>query len=145
MRERYPACLAVMIIAGCLQPGVGQRLPSRKPDPQQQLLEYYRRYPDRYIRISKESWVFAKQTREAFHSFTLTNLAGIGYSEIELQVAYQNRAGQSLQTQTLKLTGFLNPLGTMQVKQLKVKKVPAACDKAVLTVTKAVMSLPSDL
>jgi hypothetical protein len=127
------------MLLGCLQPAVAQRSPSRKPDPQQQLLEYYRQYPDRYIRISKESWVFARQTREAFHSFTLTSLAGIGYSEIEIQIAYQNSEGKSLQTQKLKLAGFLAPFGTMQVKQLRVKKVPAACDKVVLTVTEAVM------
>ena len=34
----------------------GQSRTTRKPDPHAQLLEYYRRYPDRYILVSNQSW-----------------------------------------------------------------------------------------
>ncbi len=131
--------LASSVGAGSSLRGLAQRLPNRKPDPQAQLLQYYRQYPARYIRISKESYAYLQQMRVAYHSFTLTNLAGVSYSEIEVQFSYRNRKGESVANQALQVQGVLKPYGTLEVKRMRVKGVPPACENVVLAVSKAVI------
>ena len=64
------------------------RLP-RKPDPAAQLLNYYRKYPERYIRITDETWKYDQRAHSALHSLTLKNTASASYYGIEVRFEYQ--------------------------------------------------------
>ena len=114
-----------------------QTRPPQKLDPQVQLLNYYRQYPDRYIRISDESWRLDEPARVAYHSFKLKNTAGVAYSGIEIRLIYLRSDGKTLQSQVLKIQGILKPYSTMQVKELKTRNVTAASDRVLLAVAKA--------
>jgi hypothetical protein len=109
-------------------------------DPQTQLLNNYRKYVDRYIRISGETWKYDDSTRSATHSFTLKNIAGVAYSGVELNINYLNADGKSLQILALKVPGTLGAYASKKFTNLKVQKVPKDCDQAVLTVSKAVIN-----
>jgi hypothetical protein len=108
-----------------------------KPDPQTQLLNNYRKYPDRYIRISGESWQYDRNTRIAVHSFTMKNIAGVAYSEIEVEMTYLSAEGKKLQVQSVKIPGILAAYQIKKIKDMKVKKVPVQCDQVLLKVTTA--------
>jgi hypothetical protein len=113
--------------------------PRRGPDLQAQMLNNYRKYVDRYIRISGENWKYDEAAHTATHSFTLKNIAGVAYSEIILNVSYLNADGKSLQAQTLKIPGILGAYTSKKYTNLKVQKVPKDCDQVVLTISKAVI------
>jgi hypothetical protein len=113
---------------------------SKRPDPQTQLLEYYRKYPDRYIRVVDESWLYDLASRIATHSFTLRNLARIAYTAIEIRFDYESSSGSTLETRTVKIQGSLAASGTRVVKGIKVKDVPAGIKSVVTTVTKALIA-----
>jgi hypothetical protein len=140
----------ISIIALALMPGlinsitvsdtVAQVRPRKGPDPQTQLLNNYRKYVDRYIRISGETWKYTEASHGATHSFTLKNIAGVAYSDIELSVNYMNANGKSLQINILKIPGTLAAYTSKKFTNLKVQKVPQECDQAVLTVTKATVA-----
>ena len=115
----------------------GQNRTARGPDPQTLILNNYRKYPDRYIRISGETWKYDEVSRTAFHSFTLKNIAGVAYSDIELRVNYLDKKGKDLQSQVLKIPGILEASGNKKFTNLKVLKVSGECDQAVLVVSKA--------
>jgi hypothetical protein len=102
-------------------------------------LNYYRQYPDRYIRISDENWKLDDISHNASHSFTLKNTAGVAYSGIELRVNYLSAGGKKLQSQILKIPGILAAYGTRKVRDLKARNVPAESDQALLTVSKALI------
>ncbi len=112
---------------------------SRRVDPQAQLLQYYRQYPDRYIRVSKESWKYEEKSRIALHSFTLRNTATVGYCEIEISFVYQASGGKTLHTEHVKLPDLLGALRTIDVNQLKVQKVPRGAETAIVRVAKALI------
>jgi len=112
---------------------------SKRPDPQAQLMEYYRKYPDRYIRVVDESWVYDRASRTATHYFTLRNLAMIAYTAIEVRFDYESSAGSKLETRTVKIQGSLAASGTRVFKGIKVKDVPAGIKSVVTTVAKAVI------
>jgi hypothetical protein len=118
---------------------VEQRRLAQKPSPQAQLLAYYRDYPDRYIRISKESWRYLQGTRTAYHSFTLRNIATVPYNAIEVRLSYQDSDGKTLQTQTVKIPGVLAAGGTMEVKDIAVKRVPAASERVLVGLARALI------
>jgi len=101
-----------------------------------QLLNNYRQYPDRYIRISGETWEYDAGSRCAFHSFTLKNIAGVAYSDIELRVTYLGSDGKKLQSQVLKIPGILAAYGNKKFGRLKVTNAHNECDQAVLAVIK---------
>jgi len=109
----------------------------RQPDPQAQLLNNYRKYPDRYIRVSGETWKYDEPTQIAFHSFTLQNIAGVAYSDIEMRVKYLSPGGKTLQSQILLIHGILSAYQVRKVKGMKVRNVPRESDQAVLIVSKA--------
>jgi len=117
-----------------------QRRQSQKLSPEAQLLTYYREYPDRYIRISKETWRYDQSSRSAFHSFTLKNTAGVAYSSIEVRFSYLGSGGKTLHTQTVKIPGTLAPYGTMEAKKITVKHVPAASESVLIGVASALIS-----
>jgi hypothetical protein len=104
------------------------------------LLNNYRRYPERYIRIVEESWILNELDRTASHSFTLRNSAAAVYSEIEIRFTYLNSAGKTLHSRVLKIPGNLAPYEVRRIKNFKIKNVPGASDQVVLAVTKALIS-----
>jgi hypothetical protein len=112
---------------------------SKRPDPQAQLLEYYRKYPDRYIRVVDESWVYDPASRTATHFFTLRNLAMTAYGEIEIRFDYQSASGSTVVTRTFKIQGSLAASGSRVFKNFKVKDVPPGIKSVLTTVTKALM------
>ena len=115
----------------------GQTRTTRKPDPQAQLLEYYRRYPDRYILVSNESWKYDYVVRAAIHSFTLRNTASVGYCDIEVSFNYQAASGKTAQTQVVKVQGILEALQKLDVRRVKVKGAPDASEAVVVSVVRA--------
>ncbi len=130
--------LGIMILIAAA--GLDAQIRARKgPDPQTQLLNNYRNYADRYIRISGESWKYDDVARSASHSFTLKNIAGVAYSDIELRVDYLSPKGNTLKSHSLKIPGILPAYQTKKFKDLKVENAPTESDQAVLTVTKAVI------
>jgi len=118
---------------------VPQDRPSRRPDPQTQVLENYRRYPDRYIRISEEAWKYDIASHSAMHSFTLKNNAGVAYSDIEIRLIYQDSKGKTLQSQTLKIPGVLGIAEIRKIKNMKASNVPMASEQVLLTVAKGLI------
>lgn len=110
---------------------------SRKPDPQAQLLDYYRRYPDRYILVSTQTWKYDFPARTAIHSFTLRNTASVGYCDIEVSFNYQAASGKSMQTQVVKIQGILEALRTLEARRIKVKGAPDTAEIALVSVVKA--------
>jgi len=121
----------------CLDAAAEAEQAGRKPDPQTQLLNNYRKYPDRYIRLSGETYRYDESTRTAFHSFTLKNSAGAAYAGIEIRASYLDDGGKSLQSQIIKIPGSLSPYQIKKFKNLKVKNVPAAGSQALLAVATA--------
>ena len=128
--------LGMMISIPALQ-GVGQTRSIRKPDPQTQLLNNYRKYPDRYIRISGESWKYDDSNLTALHSFTLKNIAGVAYSGIEIRASYLDANGKLLYKEVLRCPGILAAYQIRKIKGIKVKNVPLACEQALLAVITA--------
>ncbi len=115
---------------------IEQKRQSQKLSPQEQILQYYREYPDRYIRVFKVTWQYEQFSKKSFHSFSLRNSATVPYQEIEVSISYQ-ADGKTLQTQNVKIPGVLGPGGTMEVKKIEVKGVPSASQDALITVSKA--------
>ena len=108
----------------------------KRPDPQTQLLEYYRQYPDRYIRAVDESWVYNNKTRVAIHSFTLRNLATVAYTGLEVSFSYESAGGKTL-TRTVKIPGFILASASRSLKNIAVKEVPAGIKSVTTIVSKA--------
>ena len=123
-----------LLWAVCAGAYAEQRRP--QTDAATQLLNYYRRYPERYIRISDETWSYDPVSRSAQHSFTMKNVASTAYYDIEVRFDYQTLSGKTLKTQSVKLEGNLGPLATRQVK-IKVKNVPLEAEKVVTAIAKA--------
>ncbi len=103
------------------------------------ILDYYRQYPDRYIRVENESWQLNSRAQEALHSFTLRNLATVAYKEIVVRFTYDSAAGKTLLTREVKIPGQIQSQGMMNLKNIKVTGIPAATGSAVLVVAKALM------
>ena len=106
-------------------------------NPQAVILDYYRRYPDRYIRVANEKWQYQDGTRTALHSFTLRNTAAVRYCAIEVSISYRSPTGKVLQTRTVPVRGYLEALKALEVWGLRQKNVPATSESAVITVSKA--------
>ena len=107
-------------------------------DPQLRVLQSYGRYPERYLRISRESWKYEKKSQTAFHSFTLINTAAVRYRDIRVRIRYQTDAGKVLSEQTIQIPEVIGPSTALQLNQLRVKGVPAAAEAAVLSLMSAV-------
>jgi hypothetical protein len=116
-----------------------RRLPA--PDPWAKLLEYYRQYPDRYIRVDNETWQYNINTLVAVHSFTLRNLATVPYTAIEVRFEYMSASGKTLLTRTVKIPGTLAAMGAIAVKKITIKDVPSATKSVVTTAAKATVSI----
>ena len=131
--------LCCITVISC-NPAAGQTRPlPQRIDPSKKVLEYYRQYPDRYIRISEESWKTDSargNTSAVTHSFTLKNNATITYAAIEVRFDYQTASGKSLQTKTVVLKEALGPLARKKFN-VTVKNVPEKAEKVITAVTKA--------
>ena len=118
--------------------GLNKTPHARKVDPQAQILQYYRDYPESYIRITGESWRYSDRSRLATHMLTLKNTATVPYHDVEILFRYESPGGKILYTQVAKVPGTLAALGSMDVSELKVTGVPAAAVRAVASVARAV-------
>ncbi len=103
----------------------------KKKAPLVQVHEYYRDYPERYIRIGKESWRYLQNSLTAVHAFTLTNTATVAYHEIRVRLTYQSARGEMLRTEVVGVPGTLAAAGTMRVTGIEVRRVPAESDRVV--------------
>lgn len=146
------SCVLWLCSAGLLSPGTlcsaapatalgtisgGQSRTARRPDPQTQLLEYYRRYPDRYILVSNQTWKYDFVARAAIHSFTLRNTASVGYCDLEVSFNYQAASGKTLQTQIVKVQGILEALQKLDMRRIKVKGAPDTSESVLVGVVRA--------
>ncbi len=116
-----------------------QRRPYKKPDYQTQLLQNYTQYPDRYLRIVDEKWTYDPATQAAFHSFSVRNLATLGYTDIEVNFEYEGPDGKSLLKRAAKISGVVAAQKTLEVKRLKIPGVPRTVSNVVTSVTKAAL------
>ena len=110
---------------------------SKIPDRQTQLMSYYREYPDRYIRIMEENWVYDPKSKSATHLLKLRNIALATYTEIEVSFTYESSAGKELLTKTVKVPGSLASQETKDLKEIKVTGVPAGVKTVVVAIKKA--------
>jgi hypothetical protein len=116
-----------------------QKRPSPKAYARPTILDYYRQYPDRYIRVENESWHLDNKTGIAIHNFSLRNLATVPYQEIVARIAYESADGKALLTRDIQIPGVLPSQETVSLKKIKVTGVPAATGTATVTVVKALM------
>lgn len=110
---------------------------TQKAPPRPTILDYYRKYPDRYIRLENESWVLNRDSHSAYHDFSLRNLATVPYTDIVVRITYEGAAGKTLRTYDLKIQGVLQAQATREIKKVKVNDVPEATQNAVATLLKA--------
>jgi hypothetical protein len=114
------------------------RMTQKRPV-QPTILDYYRMYPDRYIRVENEIWKFDRDTKVASHSFSLRNLATVAYSDIEIRISYEAADGKVVLTRDIKIQGVLNAQETREFKGMKVTAVPESTKNALITLTKGRM------
>jgi hypothetical protein len=114
-----------------------QRRPPRPEDVQAQLLNYYRQYPDRYIRVENHTWTLDMKTHTSYHTLTLRNSAGVAYGEIEICFTFQMGDGKTGGTQTLKVAGKIAPFQTLAVRRLAVKNTHTDCGSVTASVVRA--------
>jgi hypothetical protein len=115
---------------------------SKRPSPKSAaptILDYYRQYPDRYIRVEDESWVLNRGAQSALHSFTLRNLATVAYNGIEIRITYESAAGQELLTRDIPIPEPVPAQGSVRLEGIKLNGVPLASKTAVVTVARAQM------
>jgi hypothetical protein len=105
-----------------------------KVDPKTRINEYYVRYPESYIRLSKESWQYDSAGGTAHHKFTLANRATVRYDSIRIELTYQSSAGKTLHCETISLPGTLEASGSMEISGLEVKHVPPASETVLIRV-----------
>ena len=110
---------------------------AQKIDPQTRARNYYHQYPESYIRISKEDWVYTRRSSSASHSLTLKNSAPVGYASIALQFDYESPAGKVLKSQVVEIPGILPPSGSLDLKDIRVADVPFAAERVKTTVLRA--------
>jgi hypothetical protein len=118
---------------------VVQKRGMQKPASGPTIMDYYRQYPDRYIRVDDETWTYNANAQVAVHSFTLRNLATVAYKEIEVRFTYESAGGKTLLTRDVKIPGVVLAQGTLSIRFFKVAGVPVAPKYAVTTVSKALM------
>jgi hypothetical protein len=115
---------------------VQQKRVSQKPPAQPTIIDYYRKYPDRYIRVENEVWRLDRDAKAASHSFSLRNLAVVAYADIEVRISYGSADGKVIKTFDMKIQGPLQGQATREFKSIKVPNVPLATKDAVITVLK---------
>lgn len=127
--------LLLLMITAPAYPRIDQR-PVPGPSPSAQLFGYYRRYPERYLRISEQSWKLDPVRGSAVHSFTLKNVATAPYYYIQVRFTYLDANGKTLLTRVVQVLEGIAGLGKKQIRT-EVKHVPGKADQAVLTIEAA--------
>ncbi len=110
---------------------------AQKVDPETLARNYYHQYPESYIRISREDWVYIRRSGSARHSLTLKNSAPVSYSSIALQFDYESPTGKVLKSQVVEIPGVLPPSGTLDAKGILVNDVPFAAERVKTVVVRA--------
>jgi hypothetical protein len=136
--KRYLEVFCITMMLSAIGFGQQSRQTGRN-DPQAQLISNYQKFPERYIRIHDESWRYDEKIHSAFHSFALRNSAGIAYSDVEIRFDYLDAKGKTMQSQSLKIPGFLKAYEVKKLKDLQVKKVPKDSEQVTITVIKAIL------
>jgi hypothetical protein len=108
-----------------------------KVDPATRVREYYARYPESYIRISRESWRYDGADGTARHKFTLTNQATVSYEGIRIELTYQSAAGEVLRREAVDLRGSLEASCSREISGLEIRHVPPGSETALLRVVGA--------
>ncbi len=110
-----------------------------KVDPVKRVREYYAQFPESYIRIGKESWRYDSSNGTAYHRFTVTNQATVGYEDIRIELTYKSATGKTLHSETITLPGRLAATGSMEISDLEVRHVPRASDTVLIRVVGAIV------
>ena len=137
MRGFRKALLSVILLmaAAPALPRIDQR-PLPGPSPSDQLFGYYRRYPERYLRISEQSWKYDPRRRSAAHSFTLSNVATVPYYYIQVRFTYQDSSGKTLQSKVVQVLEGIAALGKKRIRA-GVKGVPKEAEQVVVSIESA--------
>jgi len=130
---------AAMRVAPLPVARVSEMRRARTPDPKAQILEYYEKYPDRYIRIFDDSWVYNPVSQTAFHSLGLRNTATVAYTGIEVRLTYESRDAKVLKRWTLKIPGGLAPLQIRELQRIEVRGIPSGTTRATAAVETALV------
>jgi len=99
--------------------------------------EYQREYPERYIRISDESWRYDSASGRAFHSFKLRSMTTVVYDKIRVRLVYRAPDGKVRATREAGVPGVLKPGATREVSDLEVRGVPPDGESANVSVAGA--------
>jgi hypothetical protein len=113
-----------------------EQRPMPGPSPSAQLFGYYRKYPERYLRISEQSWKFNPLDRSALHSFTLRNLAIVPYYYIRVRFTYQDSSGKTRGSQVVQVLEGLAALRAKRVNA-RVKSVPSEAAQVLVSIETA--------
>lgn len=137
MRGFQKALLSVILLMTAAQahPRIDQR-PWPGPSPSAQLFGYYRKYPERYLRISEHSWKYDRLRRSAAHSFTLSNVATLPYYYVRVRFTYQASSGKALQSRVVQVLEGIAALGKKQIRA-EVKGVPDEAEQVVVSIESA--------
>jgi hypothetical protein len=114
-----------------------QKRITQKPPAQPTIVDYYRKYPDRYIRIENESWLLDPKTHAAIHKFTLRNLAIVAYADIVVRITYEGAGSKIILTHDIKIQGALQGQSVREFKNVNVNGIPESTRNAVATIAKA--------
>ncbi len=104
---------------------------------QNQLLSYYRQYPERYLRVEKHTWFLDANSKVSYHTFTLRSNAGVAYGDIEVTFDFQTGDGKSRGIRTVKVPGRIAPYQTLAVRRFAVKDSRQDCESVTATVARA--------
>ena len=135
LRAAPLSLLLLLITMAPAHPAIDQR-PMPGPSPSAELFGYYRRYPERYLRISEHTWRFDPSRSSAIHSFTLKNVATAPYYYIHVRFTYVDAVGKVLHTREVQVLQGIAGLGTKQIRT-EVKGAPGKAERAVLTIESA--------
>ena len=110
--------------------------PAPGPSPSAQLFGYYRRYPERYLRISDQSWKYDPDRRSAAHFFTLSNVATVPYYYVRVRFTYRDSDGKTLLSRVVQVLEGIAALGKKRIRA-EVKGVPTDAADVVVSIESA--------
>jgi hypothetical protein len=120
---------------------VGLQRPVPGPTPAEQQFAYYRRYPDRYLRISDHTWKYDTVRGFAVHSMTLKNVATLPYYYVQMRFTYLSASGRTIHSQVVQALEGIAAVSQKKI-QVKVKGAPIEPEQVVVTIESARIILP---